>query len=47
MNIDVVKRFLDEEGKINQLPAKEKARFDVLEYLAESLKQDALFQTGL
>lgn len=40
MDMDIVKRFLDEEGMIAQLPAKGKPRLDVLEYLAEK------FETG-
>jgi hypothetical protein len=38
--MDIVKRFIDEEGKIAQLPAKGAPRLDVLEYLAEK------FETG-
>lgn len=34
MDMDIVKRFLDEEGRIKQLPAKEAPRREVLEYLA-------------
>lgn len=38
--MDVLERFLDEEGKIKQLPAKKEARHIVLAYLAEKFETD-------
>ncbi len=38
--MDILKRFLDEEGKIKQLPVKKEVRFVVLAYLAEKFLTD-------
>jgi len=35
-----IKRFLDDSGKINQLPSKKKYRYAVLSYLAEKFEED-------
>lgn len=36
--MDILKRFIDEEGKIKQLPVKMEAKIIVLEYLAEKFE---------
>lgn len=36
--MDVLERFIDEEGKIKQLPAKKEPRLAVLAYLAEKFE---------
>ncbi len=36
--MEILERFLDEEGKIKQLPAKKEARLTVLAYLAEKFE---------
>jgi hypothetical protein len=36
--MDILERFIDEEGKIKQLPAKKEPRLVVLAYLAEKFE---------
>jgi hypothetical protein len=36
--MDILERFIDEEGKIKQLPAKKEPRLVVLSYLAEKFE---------
>ncbi len=38
MDTDLIKRFLDEDGRIKQFPAKHRPRQLVLEYLAEKFE---------
>ena len=38
--MDIVSRYLDNDGKIKQVPAKQKAKLLVLAYLAEKFSQN-------
>lgn len=38
-----IRQFLDSEGKIKQLPQKQKVRFAVLEYLAGKFDPDCVY----
>lgn len=37
--MDILERFIDDEGKIKQLPAKKEPRLVVLSYLAEKFEE--------